>query len=148
VYIRTNDNSDDTVEILEQFVKDYRGEYARMLLNTSNVDWLALGLLPPDQQPTTAAGAPAPAPTATSTTKLSMPAVTHNGADNETADQFDANQHLNFDGKWNERKLRLMGSLRQNTLDQAWTWKTDCFFVADADNFGNVTSQSILIFLL
>lgn len=116
IYIRTNDNRDRTLEILDRFVNDYRGSYARMLLNSSDVDWSALGMSPPSKKG--------------NGRKASVDAV--NGS---RGDSFDANQQLNFEGKWNERKLRLMGLLRQQTLDQAWAWNTDCFFVADADNF-------------
>jgi hypothetical protein len=124
VYIRTNDNSDRTLEILEQFVIDHRGEYARMVLNSSNVNWLALGMTPPSPKPT-----PNHGDNSDSSSRMETESASH--------DTFNANEQLNYQGKWNERKLRVMGLLRQEALDQAWTWKTDCLFVSDADNFGN-----------
>lgn len=94
LWIRTNDNSDETADILVAFVRTHAKQYASVEIDTSPLAHRAAEVMDKDGNP--------PLP----------------------------NTH-----EWTQARFKLLGSIRQASLEATLRKKCDFYYVADVDNF-------------
>jgi hypothetical protein len=85
VYINTNNNSDDTEEVLLEWAEKHKDEYNHILFETHEVEELA--------------------------------------------------QENTLPHEWTTQRLRVLGAIRNRSLDIAEAFECDYYFVVDCDNF-------------
>jgi len=84
IYIRTNNNTDNTKELLEEWIEEYGDKYKRLIYNSEDVP--------------------------------------------EKVEQYD----VHF---WNGERFRVLGKIRQESMNQALLTDCEYYFVVDTDNF-------------
>jgi len=84
IYIRTNNNTDNTKQLLEEWVKEYGDKYKGLIYNSEDVP--------------------------------------------EKVEQYD----VHF---WNGERFRVLGKIRQESMNQALLTDCEYYFVVDTDNF-------------
>ena len=84
IYIRTNNNTDNTKELLEEWIKEYGDKYKGLIYNSEDVP--------------------------------------------EKVEQYD----VHF---WNGERFRVLGKIRQESMNQALLTECEYYFVVDTDNF-------------
>jgi len=84
IYIRTNNNTDNTKELLEEWIEEYGDKYKGLIYNSEDVP--------------------------------------------EKVEQYD----VHF---WNGERFRVLGKIRQESMNQALLTDCEYYFVVDTDNF-------------
>ena len=84
IYIRTNNNTDNTKQLLEEWIEEYGDKYKGLIYNSEDVP--------------------------------------------EKVEQYDA--HF-----WNGERFRVLGKIRQESMNQALLTDCEYYFVVDTDNF-------------